>query len=71
MEDPFPNQVLLSLKEVLTLLGMSRNTFKEFLADNTTGFPKPIPMGKERNGKVRQRWRKSDVLAYIHLRASN
>lgn len=70
MDDPYPNQLLLSQKEVLHVLGMSRNTFMEFLRDDEgANFPDPVSMGKERNGKPRFRWRKYEVLSFMLLKS--
>lgn len=64
MLDPYPRRILLSPKELMVMLSMDRSTWYEFLADPTTGFPKPVIVGKTASGKARHRWRKIEVLAW-------
>ena len=64
--DPFPNSVLLTAKQVMTILAMDRSSFYEFVASNPQ-FPKQVIVGKtKKSGEIR-RYRKSQVLAFIDL----
>lgn len=65
--DPFPQSEFLGLAELKKLLAMDRTTLYEFLKDETTGFPRPVALGKTRNGKPRERWVKWEVMAWVEL----
>lgn len=64
MFDPFPRKILLSQQEIRELLSMDRSTWYEFLQDPSSGFPRPVVVGKTGAGKPRHRWKKWQVLAY-------
>ncbi len=69
--DPFPQAVVLGVKELAMLLRMSRTDLYEWLKDTSTDFPAPLPgYGHGRNKKPMQRWSKRAVYDWINARDS-
>jgi predicted DNA-binding transcriptional regulator AlpA len=67
--DPFPNSVLLTPKQVMTMLGMDRTSFYDFTTANPA-FPRQVVVGKTKKGGEVKRYRKSQVMAFLELLSS-
>ena len=57
-EDPYPGKVLLTPKEVYTMLGVSKTHFYRKVK-TAPGFPRPVSLAGE------TRYRKMDVARYL------
>jgi excisionase family DNA binding protein len=57
--DPYPGKVLLTPKEVWTMLGMEKSTFYRMRKRKEDRFPRPRLVGGQ------TRYRKDEVLAWV------
>jgi predicted DNA-binding transcriptional regulator AlpA len=66
MNEPFPNQLLLSRKEAAQVLGVSETAWRRlFTTDAGKRFPAARMLGKTAKGKPMLRWLKWEVVAFI------
>lgn len=71
MQDPFPQKLLLSRKELAEVLSMGSDTLGRFLAEEKS-FPRPILAGKvEKRPATRERWYKEEVYEWLLQRKGN
>ena len=62
--DPFPRALVLGRKELMALMSLDKSEMYEFLKHPPEGFPPPMALGKNKNGKPRLRWDKWKVYSW-------
>lgn len=68
VRDPYHHQTVLSQKEVMEMLSLSRSSWYEFIADPDSGFPTALVIGKSKTGKPIRRWSKIEIMAWLATR---